>query len=183
MEEVQDIKHQKPLIDFVYTLRKKLIEHPTDSGCCLILCGRAHTFKSTINRILGLSFAPYALWPGSQWVQRDILKYDDAARNGVSTIVVEEMEWVDLQHRKTLESTLNSIKEHLSGDGLDVPLAKNQKVKIEGIKFKMNYCLISMNPGNIVNYEVLNTRINSKEEWKRRFYVIDMDNPAMQSLY
>lgn len=136
-----------------------------------------------MNRIFGLSFAPYALWPGSQLVQRDILKYDSAARNGVSTIVVEEMEWVDLQHRKTLESTLNSIKEHLSGDGLDVRLSKNMKNKIEGLKFKMDYCLISMNPSNIVNYEVLNTRINSKEEWKRRFYVIDMENVAMQSLY
>ena len=66
--------------------------------------------KSTNNRILGASFGEYAIWPGSQWIQRDALKFDTAARQGISTIVVKEMQWIEVQHKIKLEKTINSIK-------------------------------------------------------------------------
>lgn len=109
MEDKHLVKHQKPIVDFLYSLREKLLNHPTDSGVCLILCGKAHTFKCSINRILGHSFAPFSLWPGSQWVQKDLLKYDSAARNGIST-QSQQKRWNGLifntgQHWK-IQSTL-----------------------------------------------------------------------------
>ena len=37
------------------------------------------------------------------------------------------IEWVDIQYKKTLESTMVSLKEHLTGAGMDVRLAKTQE--------------------------------------------------------
>ena len=166
-----------PIISHSKNFRSQLINHDQNSGVCLILCGGALMCKSTINRILAESFGEYAVWPGSQWIQRDPLKFDTAARQGISTIVVEEMQWIDLQHKITLDKTINSIKEQLTGAGLDVRLAKTKSSMQDDIKFKMEYLLISMNETEYVNYKVLSSLINSKPEFKRRFLIINMDDP------
>lgn len=171
-----------PIISHAKNFRNQLINHDQNSGVCLILCGGALMCKSTINRILAESFGEYAIWPGSQWIQRDPLKFDTAARQGISTIVVEEMQWIDLQHRVTLEKTINSIKEQLTGAGLDVRLAKTKSSLQDDIKFKMNYLLISMNESEYVNYQTLTRLINSKPEFRRRFLVINMDDPKYANI-
>jgi len=148
----------------------------------MILCGKALTMKSTLNRVIASSLGEYNIWPGSQWIQRDPLKFDTAARQGVSVIVVEEMQWIDLQHRVTLDKTMTTIKEQLTGAGLDVRLAKTKSSLQDDIKFKMDFLLISMNESEYVNYNTLSTLINSKPEYKRRFILINMDDPQYEDL-
>ena len=109
-EQFEMLIPNSPLIEISHDLRNQLIAHDKNSGVCLILCGSAMTCKSTINRIIAESFGEYNIWPGSQWIQKDPLKFDSAARQGVSTIVVEEMQWIDIQHKVTLEKTLTLIK-------------------------------------------------------------------------
>lgn len=170
------------IINHAKDIRTQLINHDQNSGVCLILCGGALMCKSTINRIIAESFGEYAVWPGSQWIQRDPLKFDTAARQGISTIVVEEMQWIDIQHKITLEKTINSIKEQLTGAGLDVRLAKTKSSLQDDIKFKMEHLLISMNESEYVNYNVLARLIRSKPEYRRRFILINMDDPKYQDI-
>lgn len=175
-EELHLLMPNVPIIEHANNLKAQMVAHDQNSGVCLILCGGALKCKSTINRIIASSFGEYAIWPGSQWIQRDPLKFDTAARQGISTIVVEEMQWIDIQHKITLEKTINSIKEQLTGAGLDVRLAKTKSSLQDDIKFKMEHLLISMNENEYVNYRTLSHLINSKPEYKRRFILINMDD-------
>lgn len=111
-----------------------------------------------------------------------MLKYDTAARQGISTIVVEEMQWVDVQHKITLEKTMCSVKEQLTGAGINVRMAKTKSNVQDDIQLKINNIIISMNNDNIVNYQILQSLINSKPEFKRRFLVINMDDPKYQDI-
>lgn len=181
-EEKHSLMPNLPVINHAFNLRNQLISHDQNSGVCMILCGGALMCKSTINRIIASSFGEYAIWPGSQWIQRDPLKFDTAARQGISTIVVEEMQWIDVQHRITLEKTINSIKEQLTGAGLDVRLAKTKSNVTDDIKFKMDHLLISMNENEYVNYRTLAAMINSKAEFRRRFILINMDDPKYEDI-
>lgn len=181
-EEKHSLMPNLPVINHAFNLRNQLISHDQNSGVCMILCGGALMCKSTINRIIASSFGEYAIWPGSQWIQRDPLKFDTAARQGISTIVVEEMQWIDVQHRITLEKTINSIKEQLTGAGLDVRLAKTKSNVTDDIKFKMDFLLISMNESEYVNYRTLAAMINSKAEFRRRFILINMDDPKYNDI-
>lgn len=181
-EEKHELLPNIPILSHAKNLRAQMINHDQNSGVCLILCGGALMCKSTINRIIASSLGEYAIWPGSQWIQRDPLKFDTAARQGISTIVVEEMQWIDLQHRVTLEKTVNSIKEQLTGAGLDVRLAKTKSNIQDDIKFKMDYLLISMNETDYVNYRTLTALINSKPEFRRRFLVVNMDDPKYSDI-
>lgn len=177
IEEKHLVMPNMSILNHAKDFRDMLINHDKNSGVCLILCGGALMCKSTINRIIAESFGDYAVWPGSQWICKDNLKFDSAARQGINTIVVEEMQWIDLQHRITLEKTINSIKEQLTGAGLDVRLAKTKSTLVDDIKLKINYLLISMNESEHVNYKVLANMINSKPEFRRRFVIINMDDP------
>jgi hypothetical protein len=176
-EEYHKLLPNYPLLAHAKKLKQQMVNHDRNSGVCLILCGKAMTMKSTLNRVIASSFGEYNIWPGSQWIQRDPLKFDTAARQGVSTIVVEEMQWIDVQHRVTLEKTITTIKEQLTGAGLDVRLAKTKSALQDDIKFKMDYLLISMNESDYVTFNVLQNLINSKAEYKRRFILINMDDP------
>lgn len=171
-----------PLLSHAFNLRNQMISHDQNSGVCMILCGQALTCKSTINRIIAASTGEYNIWPGSQWIQKDPLKFDTAARQGVSTIVVEEMQWIDIQHKITLEKTLTLIKEQLTGAGLDIRLAKTKTSFQDDIKFKLDYLLVSMNETEYVNYRTLSQMINSKPEFRRRFILINMDDPKYSDL-
>lgn len=175
-----DEKHQllpnMPILNHAKDLRTQLISHDNNSGVCMILCGGSGRCKSTINRIIANSLGEYATWPGSQWIQKDTLKFDTAARQGISTIIVEEMHWIDIQHRITLDKTINSIKEQLTGAGMDVRLAKTKTAIQDDIKFKMDYLLISMNETEYVNYRNLSALIRSKPEYKRRFILVNIDD-------
>lgn len=181
-EEKHELLPNLPIIRHAHNLRTQLINHDQNSGVCLILCGSALSCKSTINRILGESFGEYAVWPGSQWISRDTLKFDSAARQGISTIVVEEMQWIDIQHRITLEKTINSIKEQLTGAGLDVRLAKTKSNLQDDLKLKIDFLLISMNESEYVSYRILSNLINSKAEYKRRFLLINVDDPKYSDI-
>ena len=181
-EEKHHLLPNLPILSHAQNLRTQLVNHDQNSGVCLILCGGALMCKSTINRIIAESFGEYAIWPGSQWIARDTLKFDSAARQGISTIVVEEMQWIDIQHRITLEKTVNSIKEQLTGAGLDVRLAKTKSNLQDDLKLKIDYLLISMNETEYVNYRILSQLINSKAEFRRRFLVINMDDPKYSDI-
>lgn len=181
-EEKHELLPNLPILSHAQNLRTQLINHDQNSGVCLILCGGALMCKSTINRILAESFGEYAIWPGSQWIAKDTLKFDSAARQGISTIVVEEMQWIDIQHRITLDKTVNSIKEQLTGAGLDVRLAKTKSNIQDDLKLKIDYLLISMNETEYVNYKILSNLINSKAEYRRRFLVINMDDPKYSDI-
>lgn len=181
-EEYHELLPNFPLLSHARELKNTMEKHDQNSGICIILCGKALTMKSTLNRVIAASLGEYNIWPGSQWIQRDPLKFDTAARQGVSVIVVEEMQWIDLQHRVTLDKTMTSIKEQLTGAGLDVRLAKTKTAIQDDIKFKMDYLLISMNESEYVNYNTLSTLINSKPEYKRRFILVNMDDPKYADL-
>lgn len=181
-EEKHELLPNIPILSHAKDIRNQLINHDQNSGVCLILCGGALKCKSTINRIIAESFGDYAIWPGSQWIQKDALKFDSAARQGINTIVVEEMQWIDIQHKITLEKTINSIKEQLTGAGLDVRLAKTKSNLTDDLKFKMDYLLISMNETEYVNYRNLASMINSKAEFRRRFVLINMDDPKYSDI-
>ena len=92
------------------------------------------------------------------------------------------MQWIDIQHKITLEKTINSIKEQLTGAGLDVRLAKTKSNLTDDVKFKMDYLLISMNETEYVNYRTLASMINSKAEFRRRFVLINMDDPKYSDI-
>jgi hypothetical protein len=92
------------------------------------------------------------------------------------------MQWIDLQHKITLEKTLTLIKEQLTGAGLDVRLAKTKSAFQDDIKFKMDYLLISMNEDSYVNYRSLSQIIAAKPEYSRRFIIINMDDPKYSIL-
>lgn len=175
-EEKHLLLPNMPILKHAYDMRTLMINHDRNSGVCLILCGGAMKAKSTITRMIANSFGENTLWPGSQWIQRDMLKFDTAAKQGISTFVVEEMQWIDVQHKVTLGKTLCSIKEQLTGAGLDVRLAKTKTNLVDDVKFKMEHLLISMNPDEYVNYRTLSEQINAKPEFKRRFLLINMDD-------
>ncbi|RNA00226.1 hypothetical protein BpHYR1_018376 [Brachionus plicatilis] len=181
---------KKPLVDSDYAklapfkaylellhrnIRIKVDGHETNSGWCLVLCGKAATYKTTANLIMAQSYGPYHVNTGHQYIERDVLKYDDAARAQIEQLIIEEMAWTSLPHKKTLEDTLCSIKEQLSGAGLNIRLAKN-KSSLEGLKMKIKRFFMSYNPDNIIDFETLNKKINSKMEFKRRFYILDFDS-------
>jgi hypothetical protein len=52
----------------------------------------------------------------------------------------------------------------------------------DDIKFKMDFLLVSMNESEYVNYNILATLINSKPEFKRRFILVNMDDPKYGDL-
>ena len=182
VQEVDLLIPNIPLLQHAHNLKLQMQCHDQNSGVCMILCGQALTCKSTLTRIIAQSLGEYSIWPGSQWITKDNLKFDTAARQAISTIVVEEMQWIDLQHRITLEKTLCSIKEQLTGAGLDVRLAKTKSSFQDDIKFKLDFLLISMNENEFVTYKVLAAAINSKPEYKRRFILINMDDPTYDNL-
>lgn len=176
VEEKHLLLPNMPILKHAFEMRTLMLNHDRNSGVCLILCGGAMKAKSTITRMIAHSLGENAAWPGSQWIQRDMLKFDTAAKQGISTFIVEEMQWIDQQHRISLGKTLCSIKEQLTGAGLDVRLAKTKTNLVDDVKFKMDHLLISMNPDEYVNYHTLSEHINAKPEFKRRFLLINMDD-------
>lgn len=172
--ELKQAASQWPVLEVCKKLLYLCECMPQNTGYSLILCGVADTFKSTITRILARTFGPYCVWNGSQFMQRDILKYDTPAKKGIKTIVVEEMRWVDTTKKITLEHTLNTLKEQLIGAGQDVRLAKNTKSNID-LKLKIERMFISMNPSREVDFKTLLQSVQSKPEWTKRFIVYNMD--------
>ncbi|RNA35846.1 hypothetical protein BpHYR1_022686 [Brachionus plicatilis] len=61
------------------------------------------------------------------------------------------MAWTSLPHKKTLDDTLCSIKEQLSGAGLNIRLAKN-KSSLESLKMKIKRFFMSYNPDNLIDF-------------------------------
>ena len=164
-----------PMLNVIRDLIYQLDRMPSNTGCCLVLIGSADTFKSTINRIIARYYGEYDIWPGSQFIQRDILKFDTPAKKGIRTIVIEEMQWVDIARKISLEKTMNMIKEQLIGAGLDVRMAKNTKQSDISLKLKLDRILCSTNPDRDVNFRLLHTLVTLKPEFQKRFIVCDMD--------
>lgn len=164
-----------PMLNVIREIIYSLDRMPQNTGCCLVLIGAADTFKSTINRIIARYYGEFDIWPGSQFIQRDILKYDTPAKKGIRTIVIEEMQWVDTARKICLEKTMNMIKEQLIGAGLDVRMAKNTKHNDISLKLKLDRILCSTNPDRDVNFRLLHTLVTLRPEFQKRFLVIDMD--------
>lgn len=182
LDEQHELLPNMPILAHAKNLRDQLIGHDTNSGVCLVLCGSALMCKSTINRVIASSLGEYHIWPGSQWIAKDMLKFDSAARQGISTIVVEEMQWIDVQHKISLDKTMCSIKEQLTGAGINVRMAKTKTNVQDDITLKISNIIISMNNDHLVNYNVLQQLINSKPEFKRRFLIINMDDPKYSDI-
>lgn len=181
-EDLRKVLPFKQFIEFLRDVRTRLEAHPTNSGYACILAGRANTFKTTMCEILAMSFGQYHVWPGTQFVREDILKYDSAARAAISTIIIEECKWISLTKKITLNDTLCNLKEQLSGTGLNVRLAKN-KSSIEDLILKIERFFISFNPDELIDYQTMSDLINRKAEFKRRFYLYDMDSLQYANLY
>lgn len=168
-----------PMLSVIRDIIYELERMPQNTGCCLVLIGRADTFKSTINRIIARFYGEFETWPGSQFIQKDILKFDTPAKKGIRTIVVEEMQWVDVPRKISLEKTMNMIKEQLIGAGLDVRMAKNTKTDFP-LKLKLDRILCSTNPDRDVSFRILHSLVTTRPEFTKRFLVIDMDQHSME---
>lgn len=171
-----------PYLKFLRELRNKMESHSTETGTALFLAGKASTYKSTTCEILADSFGSYHIWPGTQFVKEDALKYDSAARAQISSIVIEECKFVNLLKKITLNDTLCFIKEQLSGSGLHVRLAKN-KSAVEDIDLSIERFLISFNPDEYIDHEVLRRAIMAKTEFSRRFLIYNMDSLEYANLF
>lgn len=169
-------------LKFLRELRNKIESHSIDTGVALFLAGRAGTYKSTTCEILADSFGPYHVWPGTQFIKEDTLKYDSAARAQIESIVLEECKFVNLLKKITLNDTLCFIKEQLSGSNLHVRLAKN-KSAVEDIDLAINRFLISFNPDEYIDFDVLKRAVMAKTEFSRRFLVYDMDSIEYANLF
>lgn len=131
LRRIMPFKH---FVKFLREIKVKLDGHKPNSGYDCIFGRHAQTYKSTMCEILAISYGAFHTWPGSQFVYTDILKYDDAARAQIDSILIVEMKWLNLQKKITLNDTLCSIKEQLSGSGLNIRLAKNI---LDGLKLKL----------------------------------------------
>lgn len=78
-------------------------------------------------------------------MERDILKFDDAALAQIDSKVVEEIQWLSVPKKITFDNTPCSIKEQLSGTGLNIRLAKNKSC-LDGITLKIERFFMSFNP-------------------------------------
>lgn len=165
----------KTFIKFCRDIRCKIDAHPSNSGYACILGVKASTYKTTVCEILAMSYGPYHVWPGTQFVKEDILKYDSAARAAIDTIVIEECKWLSLHKRITLNDTLCSIKEQHSDTGLNDRLAKN-KTSIEDLLLKIERFFISFNPDEFIDFQTMSELVNCKPEFKRRFFFYNMDS-------
>lgn len=175
-EQITWAKQYRGFLILCQELRQTIESMPKNTGCALILCGQSDTLKSTIARILAISYGKYSVWPGSQFIQRDMLKYDTAARQGVQTLVIEEMQWYDHAKKITIENTILHIKEQLTGSGLDIRTSKSGQNQLTGqLKFQLKRLIISMNPDQWCNFRVLHQLIKSKNEYSKRLIIIDMD--------
>lgn len=171
-----------PYLKFLKELRDKMESYSVETGTALFLAGKASTYKSTTCEILADSFGSYHIWPGTQFVKEDTLKYDSAARAQIKSIVIEECKFVNLLKKITLNDTLCFIKEQLSGSGLHVRLAKN-KSAVEDIDLAIERFLISFNPDEYIDYDVLKRAISSKTEFSRRFLIYNMDSLEYANLF
>lgn len=61
-------------------------------------------------------------------------------------------------------------------------MTKNIKQKIERLKFKLDWLIVSMNPSEYVPFYKLSKVINSKPELKRKFILVNMDLPFNKSV-
>lgn len=175
-EQVDWARGYKRFLMLAQELRVQIDQMPKSTGCALILCGRSDTLKSTLARILAISFGKYSVWPGSQFIQRDMLKYDTAARQGIQTLVIEEMLWYSTAKKITIEDTIIQIKEQLTGSGLDIRTSKSSQQNLTGqLKFQLKRLIISMNPDQWCNYRVLQALVQSKNEYSKRIIIINMD--------
>lgn len=81
----------KAYLELLRNVRVRVDGHETNNGCCLVLCGKAATYKTTANLILAQSYGPYHVWTGHQYIEKDVLKYDNAARAQIEQMVIEKM--------------------------------------------------------------------------------------------
>lgn len=70
----------------------------------------------------------------------------------------------------------------MSGTGLNVRLAKN-KASLEDLILKIERFFISFNPDEFVDIEDMQNLINRKPEFKRRFYLYNMDCLELANLF
>lgn len=168
------ISENRFLCKYLVTVKEALESFGGVTGKCLILCGPSDTCKSTILRIVAHSFGKFAVWPGSQFIERDALKFDSLVRNRIDQLVVEEMQWYDMPRKHTIEKTILGIKELMTGGGLDVRTSKAGAQVLTGeAKLSLRHIFISMNPDSMANFKALHHIINSKQEYKKRLMILD----------
>lgn len=67
-----DLRKLIPFKNFLEFCREiKVDAHPRNSGYACILGGKANTYKTTICEILAMSYGPYHVWPGTQFVKKE----------------------------------------------------------------------------------------------------------------
>ena len=176
IEDYRKVAHLRLYIAWLYKMRAKWEQHPTDSGYAIIFAGKAATYKSTMCRILAGSFGKYHKWTGTQFIKEDILKYDSMVKCCIQTLIVEEMKWQSPEKRITQRTALDDLKSFLTGDGIQVRTTKTGKDPVHDVELHLTRIFLSYNPSvDNGTFEQLDTKINTTPEYARRFYHINVD--------
>ena len=177
----------KNIIEFTATI-KMLQDHHYPVGMGLFLCGEASLndhggYKSTLLQILACKHVNSITWTGDAWLRNDTLKWDDVYNANVETLITEELQLLDVLKKKQPEHALIEMKSVLTGQPMNVRLAKNTSVSKEGsLTIKRIYC--SFNPRQNVTAESLGNLVSKYEDYAKRFLVINMDKiPAKYNMY
>lgn len=171
-EENKKIICFKPYLDFVKCMIR-ITGLLKSVGGCFIFIGQADTLKSTTARLICQKTGPYHIWPGTQLIEKDILKYDSAVRDGVKQIILEEVEWQHVQKKITINDTLGQLKALFAGDGLNVRTAKTSSNTSSTLK--LDLIIASMNERPNCGKAQLTSMINAYQDFLKRFVVFDFD--------
>ncbi len=153
-------------------IRQKQKESKT--GAAIIFAGEAASGKSVMCEILSSQFKPVHKWIGTQFVEKDILKFDTLVEKQTRCLIVEEVIWTIPRQSITVKDSLYKIKEYLQPE-FKPRTAKNKKAP----KFDtctLEVLMFSFNPSRECNYEILLHEIQSDDSLSRRIIPIYFDN-------
>lgn len=177
-EEYESYLHNAWLVDIVMQVYKRMQQTINENGvgCAIILSGSADTCKSTICRIVGHLLEPFQIWTGTQWLGNDNLRWDTCNKIQAQTLITEEMKWqVSMGRGQTLEETIDSIKEQLTGAGANNRTNKSGAAKTEDVQSNLKFFMFSMNETDIT-FSDLVSLIVPREDLIKRFVLLNLDN-------
>lgn len=153
-------------------IRQKQKESKT--GAAIIFAGEAASGKSVMCEILSSQFKPVHKWIGTQFIEKDILKFDTLVEKQARCLIVEEVIWTVPRQKITVKDSLYKIKEYLQPE-FKPRTAKNKK------QHKFDTCtlevlMFSFNPSRECNYEILLHEINSDDSLSRRIIPVYFEN-------
>lgn len=155
-------------IMYLNMLDKKQKENGIGAG--LIFGGASGTGKSTMCRLIAELREPFSKWTGRQFIEKDPLKWDDAVKKQIRTLIVEEMEWTVPLKKIDLTQTLDLIKQVLV-ENLEMRVAKNVKVQ-KFTSLTLDTLLFSYNPNKFCPEDLLAGTIQNDPAMSRRLIYV-----------